>query len=187
VISVNPDGTYVAVLADGTLITLVVPETDTATVKKLNNALETLLVYWTVDALGNRVPVSDQIAALHDQGYGFGVLVKLFAISKASGGTVTVEYLLAQVQSGVGMGQLFKSYGKPPEVGVGHVRQQLKNQETQETGNGWEKHQNPNNGNQPPGQDKKENKPPKDKGNKVKGVCKSVSKGNGKGAGNNCP
>ncbi len=185
VTSVNPDGTYSAVVVvDGTPIASLVV-TDPATQETLNGALETLLVYWTLDINGNRVPVSDQIAALHDQGIGFGVLVKLFAIAKASGGAVTVEELLAQVQSGVGMGELFKTYGKPPEVGVGHVRQNLKatNQgqpgnSTDGPGNGSGNGQSKNH--QPPGQEKKNNQAPKDHENKGKGGC------NGKG-GKNCP
>ena len=189
VTGVNPDGTFTAVIvADGTPIASLVVN-DPATVEKLNGALETLAVDWALESDGNLLQVSDQVAALHDQGIGFGVLVKLFAIASASGGTVTVEELVAQVQSGVGMGELFKTYGKPDQTGVGHVRQELNDKgkdKDKEKGNGLDKHQNPGNGNQPPGQDKKDNQAPKDKDNKVKKVCKSVTKGNGKG-GWNCP
>ena len=140
-------------------------------------------VEWTLESEGNLLQVSDQVANWHDQGMGFGVLVKLLAISEASGGTVTVDNLIVEMQ-GTGMGELFKKYGgKPDQTGVGHLRQEPNDQGT---GNGWEKHQNPGNGNQPPDQDKKDNKAPKDKDNKVKKVCKSVTKGNGKGGGN-CP
>ena len=102
-------------------------------------ALQALQITWNVDEFGDIIQVSDQIAAYHSQGIGFGVLVKLYALSNASG--VPVEDLIAEFQSGVGIGELFQAYGgKPALVGVGHVRQQLKNQTqtttTQQNGNG---------------------------------------------------
>jgi len=93
---------------------------------------------------------ADEIAAYHEMGIGFGELVKLYAIAQeqqaaceaaaaaaaadeteADPGTgedvpacgVTVEELIAMLQSGMGMGDLFKLYGKPALLGVGHVRQ----------------------------------------------------------------
>jgi hypothetical protein len=95
---------------------------------------------------------AEQIAMYHDEGMGFGVLVKLYAMAEdavqacldqqannsGEGETVdptqpacdavTVEQLVAEFQSGVGMGQLFKSYGKPALLGVGQVRKSLQNQ-----------------------------------------------------------
>jgi hypothetical protein len=91
--------------------------------------------------------LADEIAAYHEQGIGFGVLVKLYAMAEASqeacptgdtttdGSTnsedpactsVTVADLLTEFQSGKGMGQLFKEYGKPALLGVGHVKKALK-------------------------------------------------------------
>jgi hypothetical protein len=185
VTGVNPDGTYIAVkLADGTPIPSLVV-TDPETQEKLNGALEDLLVEWALEGDGNLMQVSDQVAALHDQGIGFGVLVKLFAIAQASGGTVTVEELLAQVQAGAGMGELFKTYGKPDKTGVGHVRQDVNdkgNGEGQQPGN-----DNPSNGNLPPGQEKKADQPAKVKPDKGKETCKP-NNGNGNGKGRpNCP
>jgi hypothetical protein len=102
--------------------------------------------------------VGEEIAAYHEAGMGFGQLVKIYAMVKASedacasqqpvesptevvgslpvepepvDGTcvpLTVEELVAQVQSGVGMGQLFEEYGRPAMLGVGHVRQETKKQ-----------------------------------------------------------
>jgi hypothetical protein len=66
-----------------------------------------------------------------DGGLGYGVLVKLYAIAaesqEACVGTdepcgVTVEELMAAHKSGVGLGQLFKQYGKPSMLGVGHLK-----------------------------------------------------------------
>jgi hypothetical protein len=102
--------------------------------------------------------LAEEIARYHEEGMGFGVLVKLYAMAEASlekcadtveGDTVvaaseegemvegepapgactavTVEELVAQFQSGTGMGQLFKEYGKPAVLGVGHVRKAQKN------------------------------------------------------------
>lgn len=92
--------------------------------------------------------IAAQIAQYHEDGMGFGVLVKLYAMAEASAeacaqqpagepagegeaaecAAVTVEELVAAFQGGAGMGQLFKEYGKPALLGVGHVKQQLKNQ-----------------------------------------------------------
>ncbi|MBN1812400.1 MAG: hypothetical protein JXA14_11225 [Anaerolineae bacterium] len=83
--------------------------------------------------------VAEEVAAYHPTGgagegekVGYGVLVKLYAMAaesrEACAGAaepcvaVTVEELMAAYQSGVGMGQLFKEYGKPAVLGVGHLR-----------------------------------------------------------------
>jgi hypothetical protein len=87
---------------------------------------------------------AEQIAMYHDEGIGFGVLVKLYAMAEDSAKAcadqqaidpnqptceaVTVEQLVSEFQSGIGMGQLFKEYGKPALLGVGHVRKSLQNQ-----------------------------------------------------------
>ncbi len=94
--------------------------------------------------------IAEQIAAYHDAGMGFGVLVKLYAMEEASQQAcaianstevsaegdgsdavctpITVDELVTEFQSGSGMGTLFKEYGKPALLGVGHVKQALKNQ-----------------------------------------------------------
>ncbi|TAK13391.1 MAG: hypothetical protein EPO32_05610 [Anaerolineae bacterium] len=63
----------------------------------------------------------DDVAALRDEGLGFGVIVKLMAIARDSG--VPLEQLVAEFKSGIGLGQLFAMYGKPDETGVGHTFQ----------------------------------------------------------------
>ena len=83
----------------------------------------------------------EQVAAYHAEGLGFGVLVKFFSIASAAqaqcqlDGTmcdVTVDSLIAQFQSGVGIGQIEKQYGKPEFLGIGHV----KNANAEEHGKG---------------------------------------------------
>ena len=96
--------------------------------------------------------VGEEIAAYHEAGMGFGVLVKLYAMAEASvvgclnhaGIAVTttpvvgarttilpvctptkVAELVSAFNSGSGMGQLFKEYGKPALLGVGQVRKEL--------------------------------------------------------------
>ncbi len=170
VTGVNDDGTFIAhVIEDGSPIDSL-SVTDPAILKRLNGALETLIVAWTLDGVGDLQQVSDKIADLHDQGMGFGVLVKLFAIASASEGGVTVDELVIQVQAGTSMGELFKAYGKPDKTGVGHVRQEMKDKDK-----GPDSELNPGNGAQPPGQEKLKDKPPKE--NKLKGICKALSKG----------
>lgn len=66
-----------------------------------------------------------EINDYHSQGIGYGVLVKLYALSNASGKPVTD--LITQFKSGTEMGKLFKTYrGKPATVGVGQVQQKVK-------------------------------------------------------------
>lgn len=71
-----------------------------------------------------------EINTYHEQGIGFGVLVKLYALAKASSESETplnVADLVAQFQGGTGIGKLFQQYGKPAETGVGQVKNQNKN------------------------------------------------------------
>lgn len=96
-----------------------------------------------LDGAGN------EIGALHEDGMGFGVIVEIYAMAAEApeaceaassepdeGGEgdeagesedsfdpcdVTVESLVAQFESGTGMGQLFQEYGRPSILGVGHV------------------------------------------------------------------
>ena len=95
---------------------------------------------------------AEQIAMYHDEGIGFGVLVKLYAMAedavKACADlqvpgvvadpalpaceAVTVEQLVSEFQGGVGMGQLFKTYGKPALLGVGHVKKALQKNQPEE-------------------------------------------------------
>jgi hypothetical protein len=93
--------------------------------------------------------LAEEIAQYHEDGMGFGVLVKLYAMAEASKQAcadapvatetaetvctpVTVDELVTNFKSGTGMGVLFKEYGKPAMLGVGHVRkamQALQNQQ----------------------------------------------------------
>jgi hypothetical protein len=108
------------------------------------DALAALDVSWTLgtDEEGNPIVVEagDEIAAYHEDGWGFGQLVKAYAIAGeaetacAGGGSeaagedsvdfcsVTVAGLLEEFESGGGWGALFKAYGKPSLLGVGHIR-----------------------------------------------------------------
>lgn len=111
---------------------------DEAAAAALADALETLQNDWDVEG-GNVGDVGADIAAYHDDGLGFGVLVKVYAMAdeakkscveqleEVSEGEVdpcdvSVEHLLEEFK-GMGMGQIFQLYGKPSIVGIGHVRQ----------------------------------------------------------------
>lgn len=85
-------------------------------------------------------PIGLKIAAYHEDGMGFGVLVKIFSMIKASeeaclkegapeGCTPLTDEALVAMFKEKGMGALFKEYGKPAMLGVGHVKQELKAQE----------------------------------------------------------
>ncbi len=83
-------------------------------------------------------PVGEQLALYHADGMGFGVLVKLYAMvaesqeaCAADAGkdpttcALKIEDLVTQFNSGVGVGALMKTYGRPSMLGVGHVKQQV--------------------------------------------------------------
>jgi len=132
--------------------------TDTPTVDPLATATPTVdpLATATATETPTETPTAEpvigpeefavQIATYHEEGMGFGVLVKLYAMAEASVEAclaptptpsaaadltattceaVTVEQLVSEFQSGTGMGLLFKEYGKPALLGVGHVRKAL--------------------------------------------------------------
>ncbi len=133
IIGENDDGTFTfTATVDDAEVTGTVSVDDTGTAADLSEALETLLVDWELDADGAVIQPGDEIAAYHDEGIGFGVLVKLYTMAAESleeecddpeeACGVTVEELVEAFQSGVGMGELFKDYGKPSNLGVGHIR-----------------------------------------------------------------
>jgi len=130
-ISENEDGRFTATL-DGTEIVVTVDDPDTA--EELSQALATLVVSWNLGEESAVVQPGDDIAAYHEEGMGFGVLVELYQMAAESKEAcldaedacgVTVEELVEAFQSGQGLGQLFKEYGKPSMLGVGHVRKAL--------------------------------------------------------------
>jgi hypothetical protein len=108
------------------LFTPVVTETPAPT-----ELLSTVVTPTEITATPMPLTPEEQVATYHAEGLGFGVLVKLFSIASAAqaqcklDGTqcdVTVDSLIAQVQSGVGIGQIEKQFGKPEFLGVGQVK-----------------------------------------------------------------
>lgn len=134
VIGENDDGTFQA-LVDSVEVTVTVDDSTIA--EQLSEALETLIVGWKLDEEGAVVQPGDEIAAYHADGMGFGALVKLYALAEASQEAcadadepcgVPVEKLVLAFRSGTGFGELFKEYGKPSMLGVGHVRKIVRSQ-----------------------------------------------------------
>lgn len=135
VVAENEDGTF-TVVVNGEEVTVTVD--DPATAEGLSEALQALTAEnWILDGEGGVIQPGDEIDAYHEEGMGFGVLAKLYAMAAelqeacAAAGTanlctVTATELVEAFQSGMGMGQLFKEYGKPAIRGVGHVKQQTK-------------------------------------------------------------
>lgn len=164
----NDDGTWTVTYLDGT--EEIIDDEDLA--DDLSDALDDLAGDFEVTEGEDgslMVPdVGEQIEQYHEDGIGFGVLVKLYAIAAESqeacmaeeedggedggddggdeggedggedageegGGAteeeepcgVTVEELIEMYLNGMGMGQIFKLYGKPTLLGVGHVKQAL--------------------------------------------------------------
>jgi hypothetical protein len=136
---VSFDGSILTAIIIGSGETITIPISDTTVAASITQALADLTVNWILDGNGDLVQVSDQIAMYHDEGIGFGVLVKLYSLANASG--VPVADLIAAFKgdpsagtSGKGLGQLFKEYGgKPPLLGVGQVRKALKNSQNDQT------------------------------------------------------
>ena len=103
---------------------------------------------WEVDGQGNVLNTADDIEALHEEGLGFGVIVKLYSLAQRAQEqclaqatsqessqsedpnavdpcTMDVNYLVEQFKTNhIGLGQLYKLTGleKPDLLGVGHVR-----------------------------------------------------------------
>lgn len=73
----------------------------------------------------------ESAAAMHEgEDLGFCEIVKLMGIPEgicAETGencSVTLGSLLAEYNHGIGMGELFKKYGKPEHFGVGQIRKE---------------------------------------------------------------
>ena len=199
--------TYTAVKEDGTVVTFSIEDPEVSA--RVQGALETLAIEWALEGDGDLAQVSDQIAAYHDDGMGFGVLVKLYAIAQEQADNCqtastedsalcpAVEELVALFKSGVGMGQIFKDYGKPDKLGVGHVRQELNQDKVTEKDKNKDKDKT-NNGKGKPGDDQagdSQTLPPaanmKDKApkanNGLKGNCNAIIKSGKPKPGVVCP
>ncbi len=66
----------------------------------------------------------EEIAGLHAEGVGFGVLVKLMTLSDK--GDMSLTDLVAMFKAGQGFKQLYEDYGHPTAHGVGHIKQEMK-------------------------------------------------------------
>lgn len=142
----NGDGTYTVVFlvddgSGGTTTETVIID-DAALAQQWMDSLNGLTADWNLNGEGTYSGAGDAIQTLHDDGMGFGVIVKLYAMAgqaqEACSTTTTdtstteadtvnpcdvsVQGLVDAFKSGTGMGQLFKEYGKPAYLGVGHVR-----------------------------------------------------------------
>lgn len=91
------------------------------------------------------------VASYHtEEDLGMGVMVKLFGLAETLAAEceltgencdVDLETLVAQFESGVGIGELMDTYGKPDTLGVGHIKEpksqsQVKVQNDNGTDNG---------------------------------------------------
>lgn len=104
------------------------------------------------------ITIGEQIAGFLEEGMGFGLLVKLYAIAGESAEAcmdqpdcvpVSVDELATMLNSGYGIGQLMKDYGKPSMLGVGHLRKSVQetNEENSQNNNGNGNGNNNGNGN----------------------------------------
>lgn len=122
----NENGTFQVVIGEGEEteeVTVAVVDEEAAA--GLTGALAGLVIELNLNEDGSPEDAGDMIGALHDDGVGFGVIVKLYGIADASG--MSVEELIAEYEAGASIGDLFAKYGKPALVGVGHVRKDAAN------------------------------------------------------------
>lgn len=135
----NADGTFTLVYkVEGQTDPVSIVTSDTALADRLTADLQALKVQWSLLA-GVAQDSGQQIAAYHDEGMGFGVLVKFYSLAQKSmeGCTtatpatptcgVTVQQLVDAFKSGTGIGLIFKEFGRPDFMGVGQAKQSLKN------------------------------------------------------------
>jgi hypothetical protein len=146
VISVDENG-LVTVEVEGqpAPITILV---DADEAESFNDALAALSVIWGIDGDGTVHQTSDEIERLHEEGIGFGVIVKLYSLAQKAQEkclaqtasqdlsqsepsdtvdpcTIDLNYLVEKFHTEhIGLGQLYKltELGKPELLGVGHVR-----------------------------------------------------------------
>jgi uncharacterized protein (DUF433 family) len=140
------DGNFTANTSEGDSITMTVEDEETS--GALSDALENLNADWDLNEDGSVVDVGDDIGQYHEDGFGFGVIVKVYAIiaeleeacmeDETEGGEgeeapeseeadddlcgITVEDLFNDLANGSSIADLFETYGKPSIVGIGHVR-----------------------------------------------------------------
>lgn len=143
VVGKNEDGTFLFDTGETEPVSMLMNEESASL---LGGILDNLMVNWGLNEDGSYMGVGDQIGAYHDDGFGFGVIVKLYGMAMASieacmteepvtgdgaaADEPTVEEtcgldvaeLFQMFEDGTGMGQLFKLFGKPSLLGVGHVR-----------------------------------------------------------------
>jgi len=128
----DEDGNFTANTSEGDTITMTVEDEETS--GALSDALENLNADWDLNEDGSVVDVGDDIGQYHEDGFGFGVIVKVYAIiaeleeacmeEEADEDLcgITVEDLFNDLANGSSIGDLFETYGKPSIVGIGHVR-----------------------------------------------------------------
>lgn len=147
-VTANSDGTFTLTLTNELGESLTMTTSDAALAEKLTQGLAGAQVVWDLITGPDGTPlvedIGEQIAAYHDDGVGFGVLAKLMSIVRqsqeacmnedqpdsAGACDVTLAALVELKQGNTGMGQIFKDYFKPSILGVGHIRQEVKADET---------------------------------------------------------
>jgi len=129
----NGNGTYTLELAvDGEVDTVFVVLTDPDEIAYYLALLDatTFDLSLIQDGEGNTFisSVGDDVMAYHDDGIGFGVLVKFYSLAADS--DLSVEELVVMFkEEKVGLGLIFRKHGTPGMMGVGHIKQDQKENE----------------------------------------------------------
>jgi hypothetical protein len=126
----NLDGTYTLEYSvEGELLPVYVILTDPVEIAYYMALLDAAIVEFslTQDEEGNSFisDVGDEVMAYHEDGMGFGVLIKFYSLAAET--DLTVEELVAMFKDGkTGLGLIFRDYGTPSMMGIGHLKQELK-------------------------------------------------------------
>jgi len=129
----NGDGTYTLELyvegeADPVFVLLTDPEEIAYYMTLLDATTFDLSLSQNEEGNSFISSVGDDVMAYHEDGMGFGVLVKFYSL--AAENDVSVEELVTLFkEEKVGLGKIFHEYGSPNMMGVGHIKQAQKEEE----------------------------------------------------------
>jgi hypothetical protein len=129
----------------------------------LSDTLPTTHPVGIVIAVYFNIPYT-QVMQLHDEGFGFGEIARVYLTAQALDGALTPEQILAMRQDGIGWGQIKQEYGvHPGGNGLGAIKGNKPEITAPPAGNG-DPGDCPGNSCNAPGQQKPaKDKPPKDK------------------------
>jgi hypothetical protein len=126
----NLDGTYTLEYSvEGEALPVYVILTDPVEIAYYMSLIDAATVELSItqDEEGNSFisDVGDEVMAYHEDGMGFGVLIKFYSLAAET--DLTVEELVTMFKDEkTGLGLIFRDYGTPGMMGIGHLKQEIK-------------------------------------------------------------